>query len=202
MASSFIPPPFYLANPHNMTFLDRLLVIGGNSLLNFGRHLAVLAGFQFSFMPDLSPDLWRGRLAFVNSIPGFDYPQLLPPLVQYTGPVVDVKKMEAFPEEVESWLEAVPEGMPVVYVSYGTMVRLTPERVAATLRTLTSTEHFTLWALPKAQQVGLPETLAFQCHDPPLDPNGTDTGAPEGEGLRVPLRWKLGCGRAWPWASR
>ena len=158
-ASSFIPPPFYLANPHNMTFLDRLLVIGGNSLLNFGRHLAVLAGFQFSFMPDLSPDLWRGRLAFVNSIPGFDYPQLLPPLVQYTGPVVDVKKMEAFPEEVESWLEAVPEGMPVVYVSYGTIVRLTPERVAATLRTLTSTEHFTLWALPKAQQVGLPETL-------------------------------------------
>ncbi|CAE7467441.1 UGT2B20 [Symbiodinium natans] len=158
-ASSFIPLPFHLVSPHNMTFVDRLLVIGGNSLLNFGRHLAVAAGFQFSFMPDLSPDMWRGRLAFVNSIPGVDYPQLLPPLVQYTGPVVDVKKMEPFPPEVESWLESVPEGMPVVYVSYGTMVRLTAERVAATLSTLTSTEHFTLWALPKTQQVGLPDTL-------------------------------------------
>ncbi|CAE7206531.1 UGT74C1 [Symbiodinium natans] len=165
-ASTFIPLPFHLVSPHNMTFVDRLLVVGGNSLLNFGRHLAVAAGFQFSFMPDLSPDMWRGRLAFVNSIPGVDYPQLLPPLVQYTGPVVDVKKMEPFPPEVEtldkqtwSWLESVPEGMPVVYVSYGTIVRLTAERVMATLSTLTSTEHFTLWALPKTQQVGLPDTL-------------------------------------------
>lgn len=157
--NSFIPMPTHLVNPHNMTFLDRLLVIGSNSLLNFGRHLGAAAGFQFSFMPDLSPEMWRGHLTFVNSIPGFDYPQLLPPLVQYTGPVVDVKKMEPFPEEVESWLEAVPEGMPVVYVSFGTVVRLTPERVAAMLSTLTSTEYFTLWALPKPQQVHLPDTL-------------------------------------------
>ena len=138
----------------------------------------------------------------MNSIPGFDYPQLLPPLVQYTGPVVDVKKMEAFPEEVESWLEAVPEGMPVVYVSYGTMVRLTPERVAATLRTLTV--HRALHSVGFAQSTAgrLARDSAFQCHDPPLDPNGTDTGAPEGEGLRVPLRWKPRLWRAWPWASR
>ena len=54
-----------------MTFLDRLLVIGGNSLLNFGQHLAVLAGFQFSFMPDLSPDLWRGRPGLREQHPGF-----------------------------------------------------------------------------------------------------------------------------------
>ncbi|CAE7228057.1 UGT2B4 [Symbiodinium pilosum] len=158
-ASSYVPLPFYLVNPHNMTFVDRLAVIGGNSLLNFGRNLAVAAGFQFSFMPDLSPDMWRGRLAFVNSIPGVDYPQLLPPLVQYTGPVVDVKKMEPFPAEVESWIESVPDDMPIVYVSYGTIVRLTPERVAAAIAALTSTTHYTLWALPKPQQVGLPDTL-------------------------------------------
>ena len=45
-------------------------------------------------------DLWNGRLVFVNTIPGMDYTQPLPPLVQYTGPVVDVKKMEPFSEDV------------------------------------------------------------------------------------------------------
>jgi len=158
-ASSFVPLPLHLVNPHNMSFVDRLLVIGGNTAINFGKQLAVVLGYRFSFMPDFSPDMWRGRLALVNSIPGMDYPQLLPPLVQYTGPVVDVKKMEPFPPEVETWLNDVPEGMPVVYVSYGTVVRLTPERVAATLMALTSERHYTLWALPKKQQVGLPDAL-------------------------------------------
>ena len=45
-------------------------------------------------------DLWNGRLVFVNTIPGMDITQPLPPLVQYTGPVVDVKKMEPFSDDV------------------------------------------------------------------------------------------------------
>ena len=70
-ASSFIPPPFYLANPHNMTFLDRLLVIGGNSLLNFGRHLAVLAGFQFFIHARPEPGPLEGAPGLREQHPGF-----------------------------------------------------------------------------------------------------------------------------------
>lgn len=46
--------------------------------------------------------------------------------------------------------------MPVVYVSFGTVARLTPDRARAMLSTLTSSEYYTLWALPKPQQEGLP----------------------------------------------
>lgn len=88
-----------------------------------------------------------------------DITQPLPPLVQYTGPVVDVKKMEPFTEDVKQWLEEVPPDMPVVYASFGTVVRLTPDRARAMLSSLTSSEHYTSWALPKPQQQGLPGNI-------------------------------------------
>lgn len=158
-ASPYIPIPFYHVSPYNMTLFDRIVVIGGNTMFNFLRYSIAALGYQFSFLPDLNPNLWRGRLCFINSIPGLDYPQSLPPLVQYIGPVVDVNKMEAFPPEVEDWLEQVPQGKPVVYVSFGTVAYLSPERVRTMVNTLTSQHYHVLWALPKAQQSGLPETL-------------------------------------------
>ncbi|CAJ1332887.1 unnamed protein product [Effrenium voratum] len=158
-AAPYVPVPFLGVSVHDMSFLERMLVIGSNWLFNLVRVAALTVGYRFSFMPELGWDLWMGRLVFVNTIPGMDYTQPLPPLVQYTGPVVDVKKMEPFPEDVEQWLEEVPANMPVVYVSFGTVVRLLPDRAQAMLATLTSEEYYTLWALPKPQQVGLPETL-------------------------------------------
>eukprot|EP00931_Biecheleriopsis_adriatica_P101226 TRINITY_DN76405_c0_g1_i1.p1 TRINITY_DN76405_c0_g1~~TRINITY_DN76405_c0_g1_i1.p1 ORF type:complete len:531 (+),score=66.08 TRINITY_DN76405_c0_g1_i1:61-1593(+) len=157
--ASYVPVPFYHVSPYNMTFFDRLVVIGGNSLIQIVRCGMWALGSRFSLLPELNPEAWRGHLLLVNSIPGVDYPMSLPPLVQYTGPVVDVQKMETFPAEVESWLDRVPENEPVVYVSFGTMVRLAPERVAATVATLTSQHFHVLWALPKPQQKGLPDHL-------------------------------------------
>lgn len=155
-AAPYVPIPFYHVSVHNMTFLDRVLVIGGNTLIDFFRAYAYSVGFKFTLVPEMDWDLWNGRLVFVNTIPGMDITQPLPPLVQYTGPVVDVKKMEPFSDDVAQWLEEVPEDMPVVYVSFGTVARLTPDRARAMLSTLTSSEYYTLWALPKPQQEGLP----------------------------------------------
>ena len=108
-AAAYVPVPFVLdVSVHDMSFLERMLVIGSNWLFNLVRVAALTAGYRLSFMPELGWDMWMGRLVFVNTIPGMDYTQPLPPLVQYTGPVVDVKKMEPFPEDVERWLE---EGM-------------------------------------------------------------------------------------------
>ena len=104
-AAPYVPVPFLGVSVHDMSFLERMLVIGSNWLFNLVRVAALTVGYRFSFMPELGWDLWMGRLVFVNTIPGMDYTQPLPPLVQYTGPVVDVKKMEPFPEDVEQWLE-------------------------------------------------------------------------------------------------
>ena len=155
-AAKYVPIPFYHVSVHNMSLLDRVFVLGGNMLIDFFRAYAYYVGFKFSLVPEMDWDLWNGRLVLVNTIPGLDITQPLPPLVQYTGPVVDLKKMEPFSEDVEQWLEEVPEDMPVVYVSFGTVVRLTPDRARAMLASLTSSEYYTLWALPKPQQEGLP----------------------------------------------
>jgi len=158
-AAQYVPIPFYHVSIHNMTFMDRVVVLGGNMLMDFFRAYAYAVGFKFTLAPEMDWDLWNGRLVFVNTIPGMDITQPLPPLVQYTGPVVDVKKMEPFSEDVAQWLEEVPEDMPVVYVSFGTVARLTPDRARAMLSALTSSEYYTLWALPKPQQQGLPGNI-------------------------------------------
>lgn len=155
----YIPPPFYHVSPYSMTIVDRLVVIGGNTVINVIRHCAAAVGFKFSAVPDFSLESWWGRLVFVNSIPGLDYPQALPPLVQYTGPVVDVSQMEPFPSEVNTWFDAIPKSAKVVYVSFGTVAYLTPRRVAAMVNSLSSTKYHVLWALPKAQQAGLPKHM-------------------------------------------
>eukprot|EP00435_Cladocopium_sp_Y103_P046476 s1408_g13.t1 len=99
-AAPYVPIPFYHVSVHNMTFLDRVLVLGGNTLIDFFRAYAYSVGFKFTLVPEMDWDLWNGRLVFVNTIPGMDITQPLPPLVQYTGPVVDVKKMEPFSDDV------------------------------------------------------------------------------------------------------
>ncbi|CAK9014852.1 2-hydroxyacylsphingosine 1-beta-galactosyltransferase (Ceramide UDP-galactosyltransferase) (Cerebroside synthase) (UDP-galactose-ceramide galactosyltransferase) [Durusdinium trenchii] len=153
-AAPYVPIPFHHVSVHNMSFFDRIMVLGFNALVNFFRAAALSMDYKFTLVPEMGWDLWQGRLVFINSIPGMDYTQPLPPLVQYTGPVVDVKKMEPFPEDVEQWLEGVPADMPVVYVSFGT--------VAAMLASLTSPDFYTLWALPKPQQAGLPGNSATE----------------------------------------
>lgn len=155
-AAPYVPIPFHHVSVHNMSFFDRIMVLGFNALVNFFRAAALSMDYKFTLVPEMGWDLWQGRLVFINSIPGMDYTQPLPPLVQYTGPVVDVKKMEPFPEDVEQWLEGVPADMPVVYVSFGTVARLTPDRARAMLASLTSPDFYTLWALPKPQQASLP----------------------------------------------
>lgn len=157
--ASYIPIPFFNVGLWNMTIFDRTLVTASNYAVHAVKHAASFLGFKFSFMPDFNPTASWGRLVIVNSIPGFDYPQPLPPLVQYVGPVMDLKKMEPFPPEVEAFLDETPEGMPVVYVSFGTVFFLSPERVAAMVNTLTSDRYRVLWALPKAQQAGLPKNV-------------------------------------------
>ena len=61
--------------------------------------------------------------------------------------------------QVEEWLAAVPDGVPVVYVSFGTIFVLSPAHVASLIRTLNTTDFHVLWALPEAQQSGLPVNL-------------------------------------------
>ncbi|CAE8742266.1 unnamed protein product [Polarella glacialis] len=163
-AAPYIPIPFYHVSVHGMTLLDRLIVIGGSHVFQLAKHIAAALGAKFYYIPDLNPALWRGRLVLVNNIPGLDYPQPLPPLVQYTGPLTDLAKMEKFPPEVEAWLKTVPEGSPIVYVSFGTVAYLARERVQAMVATLTSAHYHVLWALPKSQQVGLPATMPSSMH--------------------------------------
>eukprot|EP00446_Apocalathium_sp_SHHI-4_P051276 CAMPEP_0177358246 /NCGR_PEP_ID=MMETSP0368-20130122/35485_1 /TAXON_ID=447022 ORGANISM="Scrippsiella hangoei-like, Strain SHHI-4" /NCGR_SAMPLE_ID=MMETSP0368 /ASSEMBLY_ACC=CAM_ASM_000363 /LENGTH=392 /DNA_ID=CAMNT_0018820689 /DNA_START=1 /DNA_END=1179 /DNA_ORIENTATION=+ len=158
-AAQYIPIPLYTVSLYDMSFVERVSIIASNVGIHLVKHAASFVGYKFSFFPDLDPALWRNRLLLVNSFPGFDYPQALPPLVQYTGPVMDLRKIEPFPSEVEAFLEATPPDVPVVYVSFGTVVVLSEERVAAMVSTLTSDRYRTLWALPKAQQIGLPASL-------------------------------------------
>ncbi|CAE8585016.1 unnamed protein product, partial [Polarella glacialis] len=158
-AAPYIPIPFYHVSVYGMTLLDRLIVVGGSHVFQLAMHIAAAAGSKFYYIPDLNPALWRGRLVLVNNVPGLDYPQPLPPLVQYTGPVTDLAKMEKFPSEVETWLKTVPKGSPVVYVSFGSVAYLARERVQAMVATLTSAQYHVLWALPKSQQEGLPASM-------------------------------------------
>jgi len=155
----WVPPLIAPMSIRDMSFLSRLQVIGFNTALNFGKRIASAAGIIPASASDFNPASLKGKLLLVNSIPGLDYPQPLPPLIQYTGPVIDVQKVEEFPPEVEAWLDSVPEGKPVVYVSYGTVAVIRPDHAQHMLNGVFAGDDFyVLWALPKSQQEGLPES--------------------------------------------
>eukprot|EP00873_Tetraselmis_striata_P035354 jgi/Tetstr1/455618/TSEL_042430.t1 len=90
--------------------------------MNLVRYAASAAGVIPPAMSDMDPAMLRDKLMLVNSTPGLDYPQPLPPLVQYIGPIVSLAsdRMESFPPEVEAWLSSLPPNKPVMYMSYGT----------------------------------------------------------------------------------
>jgi len=155
----WVPPAFMDLGIDNMSFLQRLFVISLNSALYFGRRMASHLKLIPPAAADMDPSTTTGRLVLVNSVPGLDYPQFLPPLVQYTGPIIDVNKMEALPPEVEAWLDSVPEGKPVVYISYGTVFFVPADQLQNAIQTLAGDEVYVLWALPKANQKSLPPTL-------------------------------------------
>lgn len=97
-----------------------------------------------------------GRLVLVPGVPGLDYPQHTPPLVQYTGPYL--KANDTHPalltEEVRGWLEA-PGAPPALYISMGTVVQLTDALcatfLAAVREAAAAGEFRALWALPANQ---------------------------------------------------
>merc|ERR1711862_494792 len=91
-AAWYIPVAFHHVPPYNLEFKDRFLVFTSNAIIWTLKHLGAFAGFHFSLMPDMDPTMWWNRLILVNSFPGFGYPMSLPPLVQYTGPVLDLAK--------------------------------------------------------------------------------------------------------------
>lgn len=157
--AQWVPPAFYPASVHGMSLWDRLIVLGANGAIRLVKRVSSALGIVPPAMSDLDPGTLKGRLTLVNSIPGLDYPQPLPPLIQYTGPVVEIDKLESFPPEVEAWLETVPDGKPVVYVSYGTAAVLSPGQVQHMLTSLSGEDFYVLWALPKAQQAGVPADL-------------------------------------------
>ena len=144
---------------HNMSFLDRLYVIGFNTALRFGKRIASAAGIIPSAVSDFDPAVLKGKLFLVNSIPGLDYPQPLPPLIQYTGPVVDMTMIEEFTGDVQAWLDTVPQDKPVVYVSYGTVAVIEPDQLQHMVRLFAGCDFYVLWALPESQQEGLPPYL-------------------------------------------
>mmetsp|Transcript_34611 Transcript_34611/g.89866 ORF Transcript_34611/g.89866 Transcript_34611/m.89866 type:complete len:531 (-) Transcript_34611:464-2056(-) len=159
--AAWVPIAFLDISVHDRRLLPRLAVRLTWHAMRLVRYAASAAGVIPPAMSDMDPAMLRDKLMLVNSIPGLDYPQPLPPLVQYTGPIVSLAsdRMESFPPEVEAWLSNLPPDKPVVYVSYGTVAVLSPEQVAHMAAELTSEEFATLWALPKEQQTGLPDPL-------------------------------------------
>jgi len=155
----WVPPMMYPVSVSSMSFLDRTFVLTFNAAVTVVRQVAAALGVIPAGVRDLDPALYRGRLVLVNSVPGLDYPQALPPLIQYTGPVLEPGLVEPFTPDVEAWLEAVPEGKPVVYVSYGTVAVLSPAQVRHMAHVFAGGGYHTLWALPESQQDGLPDQL-------------------------------------------
>ena len=154
----WVPPIIAPMSIHDMSFLSRLKVNAFNTAMYFGKRIASAAGRIPAAVAELDPASFKGKLVLVNSIPGLDYPQPLPPLIQYTGPVIDMHKVEEFPPEVKAWLDNVPEGVPVVYVSYGTVAVIKPNQAQHMLNgVFAGGDFYVLWALPKSQQEGLPE---------------------------------------------
>jgi UDP:flavonoid glycosyltransferase YjiC (YdhE family) len=159
----WVPPLLYPTSVRNMSTFDRFAVLVMNAALTAARHAASALGLVPAAAADLEPATLSRRLVLVNSIPGLDYPQPLPPLVQYTGPVIALDRLEQFAPDVSAWLDAVPAGKSVVYVSYGTVAVLPPEQVAHMVAALAGdascTPFCALWALPTSQQAGLPAEL-------------------------------------------
>jgi polyene glycosyltransferase len=144
---------------HDKRFINRLVVRTLSTVVHLARHFASGMGLIPPTAADMDPEALKGKLVLVNSIPGLDYPQPLPPLVQYTGPIIEMNTMEAFTPDVEAWMDAVPVGKPVVYVSYGTVAFLKEDQVRYMANVLTSDKFFALWALPSDQHAGLPDDL-------------------------------------------
>jgi len=160
--AAWVPPPFVSETVEQLSYLSRSAVVVFNVVLHLGRHFGSLLGF----IPDQAGELnirhIRGKLWLINSIPGLDYPQPLPPLVQYTGPMINTDAMdgvERMPPEVDSFLGSVPPDKPVVYVSYGTVAVLSEDLVRHISAQFTGEDFYVVWALPKSQQNGLPKQL-------------------------------------------
>mmetsp|Transcript_12376 Transcript_12376/g.34763 ORF Transcript_12376/g.34763 Transcript_12376/m.34763 type:complete len:525 (-) Transcript_12376:143-1717(-) len=158
-AAMWVPNVLRPASIYSPRFLDRAITMGLNSILYYGKHLASALNLIPEALSDLNPATSSGRLVLVNAVIGIDYPQPLPPLVQYTGPVIDLEKMEPFPSEVEAWLDAIPAGKPVVYISYGTITVLGDDLVRYMLNSLSGDDIYVLWALPKSQQGAVPDPM-------------------------------------------
>jgi len=71
-AAPYVPIPFYRVSVHNMTFLDRVAVLGGNTLMNFFRAYAVSAGFKFSLVPEMGNSATE---SMALGVPLVGYPQ-------------------------------------------------------------------------------------------------------------------------------
>eukprot|EP00405_Crypthecodinium_cohnii_P020858 CAMPEP_0206464100 /NCGR_PEP_ID=MMETSP0324_2-20121206/27011_1 /ASSEMBLY_ACC=CAM_ASM_000836 /TAXON_ID=2866 /ORGANISM="Crypthecodinium cohnii, Strain Seligo" /LENGTH=483 /DNA_ID=CAMNT_0053936659 /DNA_START=112 /DNA_END=1560 /DNA_ORIENTATION=+ len=155
----YVPIAFHHTSAYNLGFVERNVVFTTTALAYYVKLLLSVVGFSFGAFPDGDPRIWWNRLVLINSFAGFDYPMYLPPLVQYTGPVQDLSRLEPFSTELEAFLEETPEGVPIVYVSFGTVAYLSEERVAAMAQTMSSDKYRVIWALPKNQQAGLPKKI-------------------------------------------
>ena len=158
-AALWVPHVLRPVSIHSTSIVDRAITMGLNSLFYFGKRVAASLNVIPGALSDLNPATMQGRLVLVNAVVGIDYPQPLPPLVQYTGPVIETEKMEPFPQNVEAWLDAVPVGKPVVYISYGTITVLSDDFVRHVFSTMTGDDVYVLWALPKSQQSAVPDPL-------------------------------------------
>jgi len=157
--AAWVPPSFITVTPERMNFLVRVIVLTLNSAVYGVKHFGTALRLIPESVGEFDISQTRGKLWLFNSVPGLDYPQPFPPLLQYTGCLSDIDKAEEFPAEVLSFLESVPADKPVVYISYGTFVALSRDVVHHIVDTLAEENLYVLWALPKPQQVGLPEQL-------------------------------------------
>eukprot|EP01007_Sphenomonas_quadrangularis_P002924 NODE_510_length_1407_cov_86.696613_g387_i0.p1 GENE.NODE_510_length_1407_cov_86.696613_g387_i0~~NODE_510_length_1407_cov_86.696613_g387_i0.p1 ORF type:complete len:298 (+),score=87.03 NODE_510_length_1407_cov_86.696613_g387_i0:381-1274(+) len=112
-------------------------------------------------MPALAGFTSDDHLLLIISAPGLDYPQPTLPNVVFTGPMLLPPDNAPLPKEVADWLDGVPDGKPVVYMSFGTVAWLTPDLVRDTAARLAAKadRFYTVWALRKDQQEGLPSPL-------------------------------------------
>eukprot|EP00921_Rhytidocystis_pertsovi_P001611 GHVQ01002723.1.p1 GENE.GHVQ01002723.1~~GHVQ01002723.1.p1 ORF type:complete len:809 (+),score=52.81 GHVQ01002723.1:379-2805(+) len=163
-------PPLHLTTPlHHQSFVQRLQSL----FVSFLSTVLISSVISASRLPIIDPDLTKG-LHLVCSAPGFDYPAHMPPLKKLVGPVVnelrmDISKIEP---DVLQWIETklpsslqqTDPGLPIVYVSLGTIVNLNEELASIFTSALDpfsrkpkAPRWRILWALPEAQWQYLPE---------------------------------------------
>mmetsp|Transcript_78679 Transcript_78679/g.138768 ORF Transcript_78679/g.138768 Transcript_78679/m.138768 type:complete len:475 (-) Transcript_78679:30-1454(-) len=139
-----------------------------------GPHPSRLAALGTIFMvgfwaaPEVVPFAWKimeslyCRLCLVNTCWGIQPRTLVPPNIVLTGPTgprISEETLETPMPELNAWLSEVRgKNLPVVYVTFGSMVQLDAQQVQSIYNGLTAIPGIAVaWSLKEAAQKHLPE---------------------------------------------